>query len=902
MSRIYSNSERAIRALAKAFTIMTSRVCLQSDQQFNQIGRCCSWLGIILIVSCLNGFAAESVSPPASSVVRELLRNTCVDCHNDETTEGGLNLKQVDWKLDDPQIRRRWVLIHDRIAAGEMPPEASDLSQADRRTLVNQLSKSILDADTQEVRVEGRGPMRRLTRHEFEQNLRDLLKLPHLDIKDMLPEDREQHHCNKVAEVLDISRIQMEAYFNATESALRQAVASGLKPRRPEHHRLPATRMFLTAQTFGEREAMFYAKHSQMVSLTRADLARIRKENKHDPEIELAIFRSASWPYYGYPDTFKAVEPGTYRLRFSARAVRQLPDFSLRPARNSIPMNFRARKRSGADVSGDVRATRDIIDIQPQVAEYETTIRLKQNETFEYSLLGLPVPRAINPPNAPLYYDFPPMPEGGHPGIAFQWLEVTGPIDSAEWPPPSHKQLFGDLPIQKASQGTLAVELVSTQPEQDAVRLLNRFIHLAQRQPTPVDVIKIYERLVLHELNQGAPLAEALLSGYSAFLCSGPFLYLPEPRSDSLDRYYAIASRLSHFLGNTRPDAKLLTHAAQGELLDRDILQKETQRLLNSKSSENFVTNFTDYWLSLKEIRRDEPDVRLYPEYRFDDYLIESMTGETRLFFKDMIRNNQPVTALVNSDYAFINDRLARHYDLEPVSGSRLRRTPLPASSPYGGLLAQAAIMKVTANGTTTSPVLRGAWIMERIMGDPPPPPPTSVPAVEPDIRGATTIREQLARHTKDPVCAACHARFDPVGFALENFDIMGAWRQRYRSLGSGEKVTGIDRAGHAFAYHVAGPIDASGQLKDGQKFRDIQELKQILMAGPRQLARNLLYQLTVYATGTPVRFSDRPAIEAILDQCSVNGYRTRDLLQALIQSPIFLGSDFRSQVTQNSE
>lgn len=901
-SLIDSNTTISIPAFMKVVPIMLSRVFLQLKLQFNRIVRCFLWLGITLGLLSQSGFTAESVNDGAGDVVSKLVQKTCIDCHNDETPEGGLNLKRVAWKLGDHQTRLRWVQIHDRIASGEMPPEASDLPQADRRTLVNQLSQAILEADTQEVRAEGRGPIRRLTRDEYEQNLRDLLKLPYLDIKDMLPADREQHHCNKVAEVLDISRVQMEAYLNATEAALRQAVASGVQPRQAEHHRLPATRMFQTANTFGEREAMFYAKHSQMVPLSGSDLARIRKENKHDPEMELAIFRSASWPYYGYPDVFRAVEPGAYRLRFSARAVRQRPDFSLRPARDSIPMNFRARKRSGPDVSGDVRATREILDIQPQVAEYETTIRLKKNETFEYSLLGLPVPRAINPPNAPLYYDFPPMPEGGHPGIAFQWLEVTGPIDSAEWPPPSHMRLFADLPIQTARQGALAVELVTAQPEQDAVRLLKRFIHLAQREPTPDEVIKIYERLVLSELKKGAPLAEALLTGYSAFLCSGQFLYLPEPQSDSAYRHYAIASRLSHFLGNTRPDDELMSHATRGELLDPGTLQKETDRLLSSDSSENFVNSFTDYWLSLKEIRRDEPDVRLYPEYRFDDYLIESMAAETRTFFKDMIQNNQPITVLVNSDYAFINDRLSRHYDLEPVSGSRLRRVSLTPASPYGGLLTQAAMMKVTANGTTTSPVLRGAWIMGRIMGDPPPPPPPSVPAVEPDIRGATTIREQLALHTKDPVCAACHARFDPVGFALENFDIMGAWRQRYRSLGSGEKITGIDRAGHAFAYRVAGPIDASGRLMDGVEFRDIQELKQILASDPRQLARNLIHQLTVYATGTPVRFSDRRAIEAILDQCSENGYRTRDLLQALIQSPIFLGSDQHLPVTINSE
>ena len=221
-----------------------------------------------------------------------------------------------------------------------------------------------------------------------------------------------------------------------------------------------------------------------------------------------------------------------------------------------------------------------------------------------------------------------------------------------------------------------------------------------------------------------------------------------------------------------------------------------------------------------------------------------------------------------------------------------MRKVSLPENSLYGGLLTQAAILKVTANGTSTSPVIRGAWIMERIMGDPPPPPPAAVPAVEPDIRGATTIREQLAQHTRDPVCAACHARFDPVGFALEDFDIMGAFRTRYRSLAKGEKVTGIDRAGHDYTYFVAGPIDSHGQLRDGRMFQNIRELKQLLVAEPRQLARNLVQQLVVYATGTAVRFSDRSDVEAILDECAPDGYRTRDLLESVVRSPIFLGRD----------
>ena len=727
------------------------------------------------------------------------------------------------------------------------------------------------------------------------QNLRSLLKLPHLDIRDVLPLDRERYHCNRVAEVLDVSRIQLDATLNAADQALRMAVASGVQPREPVHDRFPATRMFQEANTFGGREAMFYSKNSQLITLSGADLTRIRQEGKHDPDVELAIFRSASWPYYGYPAGFQTTQPGEYRVRFSARAVRQVRDFRLLPAQRPVPMTFRARRRSGPDVSGDVRATGGLLDILPEVRIYETTIRLKKEETFEYSLLGLPVPRAINPDDGPLYYDFPPMPPGGHPGVAFQWLELTGPIDAEQWPPESHRVLFDDLPIRPAQSGILPVELISSQPEKDAVRLLHRFLGLARRQPLPAEVTAVYERLVQNELRNGEPLAQALLSGYVAFLSSGHFLYLPEPvRSETQTDHglqFAIASRLSHFLSGTRPDPALMKRAKRGELLRRDVLRAETDRLIEAESFTRFIAELTDYWLSLKDIRKDEPDVRLYPEYRFDDYLIDSMKRETQAFMTTMMRENSPVTALIDADYAFINDRLAAHYGLTMVDGSRIRRMQLPASSPYGGLLTQAAIMKVTANGTTTSPVVRGAWVLERILGDPPPPPPAGVPAIEPDIRGSATIREQLERHATDTSCSGCHARFDPIGMSLENFDILGAWRDRYRSLATGDKVTGIDRAGHHYVYHVAAPVDSQGQLTGGPRFQGIQGLKKILVNRPRQLARSLLHRLLVFSTGTPLRFSDRRVIEEILDAVAQNGYRTRDLIHGLVQSRIVLGT-----------
>jgi hypothetical protein len=367
-------------------------------------------------------------------------------------------------------------------------------------------------------------------------------------------------------------------------------------------------------------------------------------------------------------------------------------------------------------------------------------------------------------------------------------------------------------------------------------------------------------------------------------------LYLREPSSD-----FGVADRLAHFLANTRPDAPLFELARTSRLRNPDTLRREANRLIDGSGGERFVKSFTGYWLNLRYLRRDDPDRRLYPEYQLDEYLIDSLERETLTFITAMVRDNLPVRNLVEADFVYANERLAKHYQLEPVAGATLRRVTLPKDSPLGGLLTQGAILKITANGVSTSPVLRGAWIMDRILGEPPPPPPPGVPAVEPDIRGAKTIRDLLAMHTKSSTCASCHAKFDPVGLALENFDVLGRGRTQYRGTTEGERVSGIDPTGHDFAYTLAGAVDSSGTLADGRSFRNVRDLKAILAANPRQLARNLLHQLTVYATGTPVRFSDRAEIDNMLDLCAPGGYRTRDLIHALIQSRVFLGGKLKS-------
>jgi hypothetical protein len=353
-------------------------------------------------------------------------------------------------------------------------------------------------------------------------------------------------------------------------------------------------------------------------------------------------------------------------------------------------------------------------------------------------------------------------------------------------------------------------------------------------------------------------------------------------------------------------------------LHDPTVLLAETERLLDDPRPRRFVNAFLDYWLDLRKINGNAPDAGLYPDYYLDDLLNESAAEETQSFFAELLRGNLPARNIVSSDFAMLNERLAVHYGLYSsekaptvpdakacggtestapasagerrplVEGVAVRKVALPPDCLRGGLLTQASVLKVTANGTTTSPVLRGAWVMERILGKRPPPPPPSVPAVEPDIRGASTIREQLSKHRSEATCAACHAKIDPAGFALESFDVMGGWRDHYRALGNGEKVKGYGKNGQAFDFHEGPSVDASGELPDGRKFDDIHSLEKLLLSDQRQIARNLVQQLIVFATGAPVSFGDRPEVERILDRAQPSDYGVASLIREIVQSDLF--------------
>jgi hypothetical protein len=331
------------------------------------------------------------------------------------------------------------------------------------------------------------------------------------------------------------------------------------------------------------------------------------------------------------------------------------------------------------------------------------------------------------------------------------------------------------------------------------------------------------------------------------------------------------------------PDEELLTLAHQQKLNTPATLRQQVERMLKDPKTAAFTENFAGQWLGLRGIDATTPDPTLYPE--FDDILKVAMTREPLLFFEEVLKNDLSLTSFVASDFTMLNSRLALHYGIPGVEGLEFRKVVLPPESHRGGVLTMASVLKVTANGTTTSPILRGAWVLDRILGTPPPKPTVEVEAVEPDIRGATTIRNQLARHRQSAECASCHIKIDPPGFALESFDVTGGWREHYRKINEGEPVTINGRR----VRYLNGPaVDAADELPDGRRFQNIDEYKQLLLADKEQLAHALAEKLLTYATGAAPTTADQPGIEAIVGNIRDKDYGFRSLVHEIVQSPIF--------------
>jgi hypothetical protein len=424
-------------------------------------------------------------------------------------------------------------------------------------------------------------------------------------------------------------------------------------------------------------------------------------------------------------------------------------------------------------------------------------------------------------------------------------------------------------------------EVVSENPLPDAERILRQFARRAFRRPvTDEDIQPILAR-VRQRLEAGYTFEQAVRVGLKAVLVSPQFLFFREKDENGRLDDHALASRLSYFLWSSMPDEELFRLAADQKLHQPEVLRQQVERLLKDDKAAAFTREFTGQWLSLRAIDATMPDRTLYPEY--DDSLKTAMLKETNLFFNELLTRDLPLTNFIAADFTFLNERLAKHYGIPGVEGMDMQRVNLPAGSHRGGVMTMGSVLKVTANGTTTSPVLRGSWVLERILGTPPAKPPVDVEAIEPDIRGATTIREQLAKHRDVETCSGCHRKIDPPGFALESFDVIGGWRTHYRSLtNNGER----DSQGRRVRPGPA--VDPADVLTDGRRFRDIDEFKELLLTDKDQLARNLAEKLLAYSTGAEPAPLDRPQIDVIVKRVSEQGMGFRTLIHEIVQSALF--------------
>lgn len=847
--------------------------------------------GRVAVSPHVPGMRAMPIASTMPSTAQSFVQDNCVLCHNSQSASGGLNFSATAFRPQDPRNFDFWAKVYDRVSAGEMPPKGvPPPDPASRKRFLTSIAQPLTAIQDAQARRDGRAVWRRMNRYEYENTLRDLLGAPWLQIKDMLPEDGLSFHLNKVGEALDISHVQMSRYLTAADYALHEAMAP--RATRPEttikRYYAREQRSFTGSAVFtkfnGSPERATFPIVGNQADQAVLDGARPMAAGATDPARRamegMGVVASAYEPLQPKFDQFRASVSGHYRLRLCAHSFWAGPESAKnwwRPSRTDISAG-RTLEPVTLYASFPPQQLRKLgsVDVGPEEATIDLEVNLIKGET-------------IMPDAARLFRSRPPdwhnplAQRDGQPGVVFQWLQVIGPIYDT-WPPRGHRLMFGDLPLKAAADG--AVEVVPRDPDADVERLVRGFMERALRRPLQDQDVQPFVKLAHTALAAGANFTDALITAYTGVLCSPEFVTMEE-RPGPLDDY-ALASRLSYFLWNTEPDARLRWLADNKMLHNPAALSEQTDRMLADPRSRQFVDAFLDYWLDLRKTDATSPDADLYPDYYLDDFLTESSVDETRAFFGELIDKDLPARNLVSSDFVMVNSRLAQLYGLQRVEGAAIRRVELPKDSVRGGLLTQASVLKVTANGTTTSPVLRGVWITERILGLPIPPKPASVPAIEPDTRGATTIRAQLEKHRTQATCSSCHAKIDPPGFALESFDVFGGWRDHYRAVGPGERVHGYGKNGAPFAFHEAQPVDPSGVLPGGGAFKDVRDLKCLLLQDDRQIARNLVRQLVTYSTGAPVRFADRSKIEAILDSASTGDYRIKTLIHQIILSDLF--------------
>ncbi len=776
-------------------------------------------------------------SPGAAGSVQAVLNRYCVTCHNTRLQTAGLALDTMDPARVGGHPAA-WEKVVRKLRTGAMPPAGRPRPDRAAYAAVASALETALDRIAAAAPEPGRTTVHRLNRREYANAVRDLLALE-IDGAALLPADNADLGFDNMADILSVSPALLDRYIFAARKISRLAVGDPSIEPTTEIYALPSMRFQDRRMSedlpFGSRGGIAIrhnfpldGEYDVRIRLRRQLYDYVRGlQNRQQLEVRLDGERVAAFTIGG--------APGTPPPRTFAGAVlgdRAWEEYALHADEH---LEVRIAARAGPRVLGvsfvQGRSERDGV-LQPRATGKVLAVAERWSSPSEAPEAAVDQVGIAGPFNA------------------------TGPGET-----PTRRRLFVCDPAAGADEAACAREILSTV----ARRAWRR----------PVTSRDLDTLLAFYETGRSAGGFETgIQRSLESVLVDPEFLFRieREPAGAPAGTIHPIsdlelASRLSFFLWSSIPDDELLDVAARGALRDPDVLEGQVRRMLADARAHALVDGFALQWLALRTLPSVVPTPELFPEW--DDNLRESFRRETELFVASQVRENRSLLDLVRADYTFVNERLARHYGIPNVYGSRFRRVTFGDDDVRGGLLGHGSILTVTSYPTRTSPVLRGHWLLQHLLGAPPPPPPPDVPALPDRGEGGrpASVRERLEQHRDNPVCAACHAPMDPLGFALEHFDAIGKWR----ATGEG-----------------GDPIDASGVFPDGTAFQGLAGLKAVLLSRREQFVQTVTEKLTTYALGRGLEYYDMPAVRRIMREAESDEYRWSDLVLGIVESTPF--------------
>ncbi|MGI8785238.1 MAG: DUF1592 domain-containing protein [Acidobacteriota bacterium] len=814
-----------------------------------------SMIWICMILALAPALPAQQSPVPQSrepfeKAIQPFFSRHCYRCHDAAVNMANLNLEALQTAASIGQHRERSEKIVQKLSAGLMPPQPPLPSEAETRAVVRWIQEELESADRRTTSGPGRVTARRLNRIEYNNTVRDLLGAD-LHPADDFPQDDSGYGFDNIGDVLSLSPGLMEKYVAAAEKVARVAVF-GVKPLKPTLVRVRGQDREIVAST---------------TPLTEYDTTGLTLPG--------ALHVTHRFP----------VE-GEYVIRAYLRGVRPLAS---EPLQICLWVDGRQVQVQAFDPAGVASFDVGRHNLSGMTQDFRTKIAAGDH-WLAISLLRMyeGLPPSYNGPNpskrTAVAPEFKPPPEASPERIAE--LRKRFESQKAEKPPVNESQV-GSLEVRGPYvqvNGPSAESLKKIYACGDVTgghqprcgrTIIASLARRAYRRPVTAPEVDRLVELVSTVQKRGDPFEEGICVALQAMLVSPHFLFRVEANSPSASRdnlessypvsQHGLASRLSYFLWSSMPDDELLTHADRGMLRRPAVLEAQVRRLLADPKSRALAENFGGQWLELRKLESVQPNRKRFPD--FDEYLRMSMRRETELFFDGIVREDRSILDFIDAGYTFLNERLAKLYQIDGVTGPDFRKVVLADDSHRGGVVTQASVLTVSSYPTRTSPVLRGKWLLDNFLDDPPPPPLPDVPNLdESKIGTATSLRQQLEQHRNNPTCASCHARIDPLGFGLENFDAIGAWRTEDGKF----------------------PIDSSGTLPDGRSFRGPQELKAIVKANRQAFAECLTAKLLTYALGRGLESYDKPAVKKIAGLVAANDYRFSGLVLEIVRSVPF--------------